>query len=440
MKFLITLLVFSLTILPAMGKLPPMKGGENMAKICAGCHQSDTNMMRGFLKNIAYKSGTIQMNLLSRQEVVKFNDHTKVTNLNSLKDIKKYKKKGFRIFFTEEKGEKHAVLITRFDIMKTLSPKEKLSPEDFQGLLSKKGVEVFDVRPGFKYMESHIPGTKMLPAPMFDKFAKNLPKDKNTPIIFYGVGGCLSPTATLKTKSMGYTNVKVFTGGFPAWIQKNYSQTTPKWLQKANKQKIPYILVDTRDAKTFKTGHIKGALPINKKNIDKHLASFPKHKAAPIVVYGTDAKAVAKKIVAKGYKHVRILPMPYKKLVAAKLPVATGEQKIAINYVPKARPGTLASKKLQSLATKSGGKYVLVDVRNPNEYDKGSIPGAINIPADELLTRISELPKNKEPVFFCATGTRAEMAYNIFKNNKKKSVYFGQKISFKGNGKFHIKN
>ena len=56
---------------------------------------------------------------------------------------------------------------------------------------------------------------------------------------------------------------------------------------------------------------------------------------------------------------------------------------------------------------------LLLDVRTVDEYNLGSIPGAINIPLDELRDRISELPKDKAILTFCAVGLRGYLAYRI---------------------------
>ena len=55
----------------------------------------------------------------------------------------------------------------------------------------------------------------------------------------------------------------------------------------------------------------------------------------------------------------------------------------------------------------------LLDVRTPGEFKLGSIPGAINIPVDDLRTRISELPHDKEIISFCAVGLRGYIASRI---------------------------
>ncbi|MBN1292248.1 MAG: FAD-dependent oxidoreductase [Candidatus Latescibacteria bacterium] len=55
----------------------------------------------------------------------------------------------------------------------------------------------------------------------------------------------------------------------------------------------------------------------------------------------------------------------------------------------------------------------LIDVRTPKEYNAGTIPGATNIPVDELRERISELPRNKQILAFCQVGLRAYIACRI---------------------------
>ena len=55
----------------------------------------------------------------------------------------------------------------------------------------------------------------------------------------------------------------------------------------------------------------------------------------------------------------------------------------------------------------------LLDVRTRDEFSLGSLPGAVNIPLDELRDRIDELPKDKMIYTFCAVGLRGYLAYRI---------------------------
>ena len=58
--------------------------------------------------------------------------------------------------------------------------------------------------------------------------------------------------------------------------------------------------------------------------------------------------------------------------------------------------------------------YQLIDVRTPSEYGRGSIPGAVNIPVDEIRDRVSEI--KKEPILVnCQVGQRGHTATMLLK-------------------------
>jgi len=60
---------------------------------------------------------------------------------------------------------------------------------------------------------------------------------------------------------------------------------------------------------------------------------------------------------------------------------------------------------------------VLLDVRTETEVDAGTIPGAMNLPLDELRDRLEELPENKEILAFCQVGLRGYLACRILQQN-----------------------
>ena len=55
----------------------------------------------------------------------------------------------------------------------------------------------------------------------------------------------------------------------------------------------------------------------------------------------------------------------------------------------------------------------LVDVRSPEEYSRGSIPDAVNIPIEELRNRSHELPREKKIVTYCQVGQRGYLATRL---------------------------
>ena len=62
---------------------------------------------------------------------------------------------------------------------------------------------------------------------------------------------------------------------------------------------------------------------------------------------------------------------------------------------------------------------VILDVRTPEEFAAGHVPGAVNIPYTHLPARISALPSaaDKDIVVYCATGVRAERAATRLREN-----------------------
>jgi rhodanese-related sulfurtransferase len=58
----------------------------------------------------------------------------------------------------------------------------------------------------------------------------------------------------------------------------------------------------------------------------------------------------------------------------------------------------------------ASGDYAVIDVRNPDEYQGGHLPGATLIPVNSVFQRREELPKDKKIIFVCAVGQRSALA------------------------------
>ena len=59
------------------------------------------------------------------------------------------------------------------------------------------------------------------------------------------------------------------------------------------------------------------------------------------------------------------------------------------------------------------GSAVLVDVRDPDEFEEGHIPGAINLPLNDLRSRLAELPRDRELWLYCRVGQRGYYAARL---------------------------
>lgn len=65
------------------------------------------------------------------------------------------------------------------------------------------------------------------------------------------------------------------------------------------------------------------------------------------------------------------------------------------------------------LAAPSIERPYLVDVRTPEEFAAGRLPGAVNLPVDELRSRLDELPRDREIAAYCQVGQRGYLATRI---------------------------
>lgn len=62
---------------------------------------------------------------------------------------------------------------------------------------------------------------------------------------------------------------------------------------------------------------------------------------------------------------------------------------------------------------------IIIDVREPDEYARGHVDGALNIPPNELLTgagKLADVPKETELVLYCVSGSRSNVARNILQS------------------------
>ena len=60
-----------------------------------------------------------------------------------------------------------------------------------------------------------------------------------------------------------------------------------------------------------------------------------------------------------------------------------------------------------------GDRLVVLDVRTPEEFAQGHVPGASLIPVQELEARWREIPGDRPVLIICRTGRRAAAAYDM---------------------------
>ena len=430
-----------------------------IAKICTNCHKGEPNVVQGYFDNVAFKAKTIQVKVDDATELIKFDeDEIKVINGDGktgdgdfLKDNKIKKGHEIKVEYVEKNGVKTAVKLTEKPPVKI--PAEMLmTTVDIEKLVAmgpEKGKYfLFDSRPLPRFQEGAIPTAVNLPFPAFDKLAeKMLPKDKNALVIFYCAGpACnMSPGSATKAKKLGYTNLKVYKDGMPAWSARNYGVLSTQFLKEAWIDKdIPHVLLDVRTAKIAAKGFIKGAVSFPAAKAAKLIKTLPpKEKKPPVMVYdgkdGVQAAKVASQLVKAGYGKVVVLTGGYDAWQTAKFESATGKLATQATYVPKPRPGEINLDEFKKYAAELPPNVMIIDVRNTDEGNAGMLKTAKLIPAEEIKDRLAEIPKDKLIVTLCSTGVRGEMAYHALKALGYTNVKFvNAKLDFEKNGTYKI--
>ncbi|MEZ0343505.1 MAG: rhodanese-like domain-containing protein [Caldimicrobium sp.] len=205
---------------------------------------------------------------------------------------------------------------------------------------------------------------------------------------------------------------------------------------------MPFVLIDLRDKKTAEKEHLPNAVNIPLEDLEKWKDKFPTHKKAPIILYAEDDEKAIKGFTlvrSWGYINAAYLPGGVSSWKQAGGQVLSKAFKKEIVYVPKPKPGSFPVEEFKKIALSQemSDKYFILDVREADEYAQGAFKFAKNIPLSQLEDRLNEIPKEKEILVHCATGVRAEMAYNTLKKAGFKVYFIDAKIEFQ-NGKVNI--
>ena len=212
---------------------------------------------------------------------------------------------------------------------------------------------------------------------------------------------------------MGYTNVKVFHAGLPAWKKAgNLVVSGPVGLETWMKAAEPFVLVDLRATAEAEKGYSPGAVGIPAKDLGSWNERFPENKKAPVVLYdAAQASAEAFKTVRGwGYANTTVLMGG---IASWKGELKTGPlaAPAKIEYVKKLKPGEITIDEFKKIADTRPADTLIVDVRE--QPVDGVLVGALPIAESQFEARFAEVPKDKSVVIHCNTGILAKKAYDL---------------------------
>ena len=315
-----------------------------------------------------------------------------------------------------------------------------------------ENVMLIDARPYKpKYIKGHIPGAVSIPDSQFDKMTDKLPADKNSLLIFYcgGLKCKLSHKSAMKAEKLGYTNVKVFAEGYPVWMadKAHYPAVSAEWVKGQMDKGTDMALVDSRPKrKKYDKGHIPSAISIPDMQFDELKDQLPADKSKLVVFYCGGLKCKlshksAAKTIAMGYTNVKVFAEGYPAWVAYAGEASTAAV-AATTIKSGVEEGSIDHAEFTRLVNENPESIYLVDVRDADEFKKGSLKTAVNIPIDNLEEKIKSLPADKPVVFICGTGARSGEAFYMVQDVRpelKNVFYVDGEMTVKKDGSFDLK-
>ena len=161
-------------------------------------------------------------------------------------------------------------------------------------------------------------------------------------------------------------------------------------IEKDDKEKENYLVIDVRDEASYKEGHLKHAINIPLSKIDKSIEEIRTWREKKVVVYSDKSdktKDAVEKLTKQGFKDV------------------SGAQNLKDFSYDLVKYSSLSSGKFQDALLDTAANNVFLDVRDKAEFEKGHGAGAKNIDVNKLDSLQSILPENKEVPIYVYSNT-----------------------------------
>ena len=196
-------------------------------------------------------------------------------------------------------------------------------------------------------------------------------------------------------------------------------------IEKDDKEKENYLVIDVRDEAAYKEGHLKHAINIPTSEIDKSIEQIRSWREKKVVVYSDDAnktKEAVEKLTKQGFKDV------------------TSAQSTKEYSYELVKYTTLNSSKCQDALLDTNSNKVFLDAREKKDFDEKHAAGAKNVDSKNLDNLQSILPEDKEtPIYvYCYSGNRSSVVSQKLIDLGYKNVYNALDGTKEFNYKFEV--
>ena len=163
------------------------------------------------------------------------------------------------------------------------------------------------------------------------------------------------------------------------------------------------VIIDGRPAELFASGHLHGAVNVG---LDGRFAEY----AGDVLRPGQHVVLVTE----PGREHearVRLARIGFDNVVGA----IAQHDAVLREHPELAEPAARVTATELEEWRRDVDDLQLVDVRNPSEYEAGSLDGAVNLPVPNLLDRLDELDPTRPTIVYCAGGYRSAVAASLLR-------------------------
>lgn len=324
---------------------------------------------------------------------------------------------------------------------------DRLSPKAIrQQLASGEEVAFIDIRETGEYGNGHALLAVNLPWSELEVRVGQLIPRSNTPIIVQdAIDDGRARAAAQRLQQLGYQDIRLAQGGVQGWQQAGYrlfhgvnvpSKAFSEWIEREahtptlsattlaawQQQNKPHLLLDGRTPEEFQQFHIPGAINCPNGELLAWIANHAPQSQLPIVITcaGRTRGIIGAQSLIDAGRHPSVLAL------------AGGTQAWRIAHLPLTlndtefwKPGqTLAHQvtALQHPAIKpiagptlhqqAARTTYLFDVRSREEYLAGTLPGAVWVPAGQLIQTLDEYVGTRAAkiVVFDPLHSRAQLA------------------------------
>lgn len=288
-----------------------------------------------------------------------------------------------------------------------------ITAAELDAYIDGKEVVFVDVRDVFAFEKSHINNAIHIPLEILPQRLNEIPA--NTAIVIYDETGKKGHQALRTLVGAGFTNVVNISGGHTSLqrharaagfnnidlelltienksIEGKTEEVEEKETHTKTHDNDSTIVIDVRTPEEFEAGAFPDAINIPLDELMYRFEELGNNANREIIVYcasGARSAYAQQVLMQVGYTNV-------------KNGGGLSQMMSTIKQVKKENN------------TASSNAPLVVDVRTVGEFRGGAYPGAINIPLDELQSRINELgDKSRDITLYCASGARSAYAQRV---------------------------